>query len=192
MDAETAPRTRIPLTELFTGFFKMGICGFGGMLPWARRGIVDQQRWLTQAEFNDLLALCQFLPGPNIIGMSLALGARFAGPLGAITCFTGLMAAPMAIIIGLGIIYAQFADVPVVQRAFGGLAAAASGMVLVTALKICAPLRAQPLGIAIAAVSFVVIAIIRVPLAPAMLGLAPAAILLVWMARKRTQGANDR
>jgi len=175
---------RIPLGELFAGFFSVGVCGFGGVLPWARRMIVEQRRWLSPAEFNDLLALCQFLPGPNVINMSVAIGARFAGAPGILACFTGLMAAPMAIIIGLGVIYAEFATVPVVRQGFAGLAAAASGMVVVTALKICAPMRTQPMAIGIAALAFVVIAVLRVPLLPAMLLLAPASVALAALARR--------
>jgi len=174
----------IPLKDLFAGFFMMGICGFGGMLPWARRTIVEQRKWLSPTEFNDLLALCQFLPGPNVIGMSLALGARFNGAAGAMAALTGLMAAPMAIIIALGVIYAQFENDPVVRHAFAGLAAAASGLVVTTALKIVAPLRVSVLEMAIAAVAFVVVAVFRLPLGPAMLVMTPLAILAAWMRRR--------
>jgi chromate transporter len=181
-DAEQAA-PRIKLTELFAGFFYVGVCGFGGVLPWARRMVVERRRWLSQAEFNDLLALCLFLPGPNIINMSVALGSRFGGIPGVVACFSGLMAAPMAIIIALGIVYANFENNPIVQHGFAGLAATASGMALAAALKIASPLRARPLDIAIAAVSFVAIALLRLPLGPTMLVLGPVAILLVWRVR---------
>jgi chromate transporter len=184
MPDAASPSERIPLTHLFYGFFTIGICGFGGVLPWARRVIVDQRGWLSAVEFNDLLALCQFLPGPNVINMSVAIGSRFAGLPGIAACFIGLMAAPMTIIIGLGIVYANLADDPVVRRAFAALAAAASGLVLATALKIAAPLRGQPIGIGIAAVSFTAIALLRLPLLGTMLVLAPAAMLLVWLTRR--------
>lgn len=181
-----APRaaTCPSLPALFMGFFTIGVCGFGGVLPWARRVIVEQRGWLSAPEFNDLLALCQFLPGPNVINMSVAVGSRFAGIPGVAICFIGLMAAPMTIIIGLGIVYAQEADDPVVRRAFAALAAAASGLVLATALKIAAPLRGQLLQVAIAVVSFIVIALLRVPLLTTMLVLAPTSILLVWFTRR--------
>lgn len=175
---------RIPLTSLFSGFFGIGICGFGGVLPWARRMIVDRRGWLSATEFNDLLALCQFLPGPNVINMSVAIGSRFGGIPGVVACFVGLMAAPMTIIIALGIGYAQVEDNPVVRRAFAALAAAASGLVLATALKIAAPLRTKLLEVGIAAVSFTAIAVLRLPLLSTMLVLAPTAILLVWLTRR--------
>jgi chromate transporter len=175
---------RIPLGELFGGFFYIGVCGFGGVLPWARRSIVELRGWLSPGEFNYLLALCQFLPGPNVINMSVALGSRFRGLPGIVACFTGLMAAPLAIIIALGYFYMQFEDDPVVRRASAALAAAASGMVLATALKIAAPLRARPLDAAIAAAAFIAIAIMRLPLLGTMAVLAPAASLLVWLKRR--------
>src|SRR5256885_11325074 len=55
------------LSALFVAFAKISLAGFGGVLVWARRGIVDQHRWMTAEEFNDTFALCHFLPGPNIV-----------------------------------------------------------------------------------------------------------------------------
>ena len=152
-----------PLT-LFLGFLSVGVCGFGGVLPWARRMIVEQRRWLTAAEFTDLLSLCQFLPGPNVVNLSVALGARFHGVRGSLAAFSGLMAAPMAIVIALGALYERYGHYPTVRQAFAGLAAAASGLVLSTALKIAAPLRTRPLGIAVAVVTLLAIVVFRVPL----------------------------
>ena len=57
------------LLELFVAFAKMSLAGFGGVLVWARRGIVDQHRWMTADEFNETFALCHFLPGPNIVNL---------------------------------------------------------------------------------------------------------------------------
>jgi chromate transporter len=175
---------RIPLRALFLGFFTVGICGFGGVLPWARRVIVERRRWMTAGEFADLLALCQFLPGGNVINMSVAVGARFGGVPGVIAAFLGLMIAPVTIVILLGVAYARFEDDPLVRRAFAALAAAASGLVLATALKIAAPLRTRPLDIGIATLSFVAIAVLRLPLLGTMAVLAPLACLLVGLRRR--------
>jgi len=163
---------------LFAGFFSVGVCGFGGVLPWARRMIVDQRRWMTAAEFTDLLGLCQFLPGPNIINVSVALGARFHGVVGSVFAFSGLMAAPMAIVLTLAVLYSQFAEEPIVRNAFAGLAAAASALVLATALKIAAPLRTRPTAIGVALLTVGALVVLRWPL-PVVLGvMAPISILL--------------
>lgn len=166
------------LRALFIAFLGMGVTAFGGVLPLARHMIVERKRWLTGAEFTDLLALCQFLPGPNIVNLTVALGGRFHGVAGSLAALAGLVAAPMAIAIGLGSLYAQYGGLPVVRHGFAGLAAAASGLMLATACKIAWPLRARPLGAALALVAFVAIAVFRLPLLPTMLTLVPAGILL--------------
>ena len=67
------------LIALFVAFAKMSLAGFGGVLVFARRGIVERHRWMTADEFNETFALCHFLPGPNIVNLSVVFGARFRG-----------------------------------------------------------------------------------------------------------------
>jgi len=166
--------------SLFIGFFTIGMCGFGGVMPWARRMIVERRRWLSAAEFTDMLGLCQFLPGGNIMNVAVALGARFHGAAGAVVAFVGLMAAPVGVVIALGAVYDRYGELPVVRHGFAGLAAAAAAMVLANALKIAAPVRRQPLGIAIAALTFVAIAVLRLPLLPVLLAMVALSTVLMW------------
>ena len=158
----------------------VGISGFGGVLPWARRMVVEQRRWLSAGEFTDLLGLCQFLPGPNIINMSVALGARFHGWRGAMAAFSGVTLPPIGIVLGLAVLYDQFGDQPMVARALGGMAAAAAGLVLATALKIAAPLRADWRGMAIAGLGLVAVGLLQWPLLPVLIVLVPASVALHW------------
>ncbi len=173
------PTIDVPSSRsLFLAFAATGVLAFGGALPLARRMIVERKQWLTAAEFTELLALCQFLPGPNIVNLTVALGARFRGVPGAIAALTGLLAAPMAIAIGLGTLYARYGGFPPVHRAFVGLAAAAAGLILATACKIAWPIRNRPLDLGLAITAFVAIALVRLPLLPTMLALVPAGILI--------------
>jgi len=174
----TAPDGVPSSRTLFFAFLVTGVVAFGGALPLARRMIVERKRWLTAAEFTELLALCQFLPGPNVVNVTVALGARFRGVPGALAAMAGLLAAPMAIAIGLGSAYARYSQLPAVRHAFAGLAAAAAGLILATACKIAWPLRGRPLDVALAAVAFAAIARVRLPLLPTMLALVPFGILL--------------
>jgi len=176
-----ADQTNRPsVAALFFGFFTIGVFGFGGVLPWARRLVVEQRRWMTAAEFTDLLGLCQFLPGGNIMNLTIALGARFHGVIGSAAAFFGLMTGPVAIVICLGAIYDQYQHLPVVQRGFAALAAAAAGFVLANALRIAAPLRGQPQGIAVALVTFAAVAMLRLPLQIVLPLLAAVSTALVW------------
>jgi chromate transporter len=165
--------------DLFAGFFVVGVCGFGGVLPWARRMIVEQREWLTAAEFTEMLGLCQFLPGGNIMNLTIALGSRFRGISGAAACFLGLMTAPVAIVIGLGVVYDQYAGFPAVHRAFVALSAAAAAYLLASAWKIASPLRDRPVAIGVAACTFVVITVLRLPLLTALPVLAIVSTLVL-------------
>lgn len=135
---------------IFIAFFTVGVSAFGGALPWSRRMIVERRKWLTAQEFTDVLALCQFLPGPNTVNLAVVLGARYRGWRGALAALAGLLSAPLVIVSILGAVYARFATVPIVARSMAAFAAGASGLVLATAFKIARPLRRSPRGIAIA------------------------------------------
>ena len=87
--AAPPPAFRPSLAELFRAFAVVSISAFGGALPWARRMIVEQKRWMTTEEFNETFALSQFLPGPNVINFSVVFGARFGGPSGAAVALAG-------------------------------------------------------------------------------------------------------
>src|ERR1700722_19724813 len=145
----SAAREPPSIRAMFNGFFIAGLCGFGGVLPWARRMIVEQRKWLTPAEFTEMLGLCQFLPGGNVMNVTVVLGSRFQGIPGAIACLVGLMAAPVVIVIGLGVVYDQYADYPPVHRAFIALSSAAAANMLANAWKIVSPLRGRALAIAV-------------------------------------------
>ena len=124
--AAARPRT------IFLVFLSIALQGFGGVLPFARRVLVDRRAWLTPDDFNETLSLCQSLPGPNIVNMSIAVGGRACGWRGSLAAVAGLVGAPVVIVITLGVLYGQFGGLQLVQRAIIGLAAAAAGLVAAT------------------------------------------------------------
>jgi chromate transporter len=181
--AETQTTEAPTIGSLFNGFLLLGLTGFGGVLPLARHMIVEKRRWLTGAEFSEILSLCQFLPGGNIMNLSVAIGLHFRGIPGAVAAITGLIAAPTAIVLALGVIYTRYSHDPHIVHMFAGLAAAAAGLLISMALKIASGLRGRPFGIAVAVVIFVVIAVFRLPLVPTMLIAAPLSIFLMMKVR---------
>ncbi len=163
---------------LFRGFLSLGLMGFGGVLPLARRMLVEERRWLSAAEFADLLGLCQFLPGGNVINLAVAVGLRFRGVAGAAAALAGLLAAPSVVVVLLGTVYDRFGDHPAVRHAFAGLAAAAAGLLAGLAAKLVWPLLRQPVPAGLAVLCFLAVAVFRVPLLPGLLVLAPFSVLV--------------
>src|ERR1700692_4233804 len=88
---DTPTSTPPGLIALFVGVAKISLAGFGRGALWARRGIVDQLRWMTADEFNEAYALCHFLPGPNVVNLSVVFGSRFRGVPGGIAACAGLI-----------------------------------------------------------------------------------------------------
>jgi len=173
------------VAELFVAFVKVALSGFGAALPWARRMIVEQKRWMTAQEFNESFALSQFLPGPNVVNFSVVFGARFAGVPGAIAAFLGLMVPPLIIVLILGVLYAHFGELSVLSRMLSGVVCAAIGLLIATVAKMAKPMFTQGWDFAplVAIAAFVGVAILRWPLPYVFLGLAPVSIAFAWFKR---------
>ena len=182
-DARAAPRS-VTSSALFVGFLKIGLSGFGGVMPFARRMIVEQERWLSELEFLDVLSLSQFLPGPNIVNVSVIIGRRFRGVAGAVAASAGLMAMPLVIVLALATLYAQFSEVAAVRGACTGVSASASGLIVATALKLARPLKASTWQVIVAVTAFVGIALLRVPLPWLLAVLCPVSIAVAWRTRR--------
>jgi chromate transporter len=166
--------------ELFTGFLRVALCGFGGVLYWARRVAVEERRWLGEAEFVDVMSLCQFMPGPNTLNLALVLGLRFCGWRGAVAGFAGLMVAPFLIILAMGMLYTSYGNLPAVQSVLRGVAAVAAGMMVSMGLKMALVARIRNILCLVGIVAFVAVALLRLPLVQVLLVLAPAGIALAW------------
>jgi chromate transporter len=170
--------------ELFLGFLIVGMQGFGGVLPFARRMLIEQRRWLSEREFIEVLSLSQFLPGPNIVNVSIIVGSRFRGASGSVAAVLGLMLMPFLIVLALAALYAQFAAIEAVRGATNGVSAAATGLVIATAIKMAQPLKGVAWQIAMGVLTFVAIGLLRVPLLWALAMLAPLSIAIAWWSRR--------
>src|SRR6204780_5199614 len=128
------------LTALFVAFAKMSLAGFGGVLVFARRAIVEQHRWMTAEEFNETFALCHFLPGPNVVNLSVVFGSRFRGIAGGLAAFAGLLGPPVVIVTILAALYARFGEVEALRGILAGVACAAVGLLMAVVLRVMMPL----------------------------------------------------
>ena len=176
----------ISLPTLFVAFAKMSLAGFGGVLVWARRGIVDQHKWMTAEEFNETFALCHFLPGPNIVNFTMVFGSRFRGIAGGIAAFSGLLGPPLVIMTVLGALYQHFGEIEVLRRILAGVSCAAVGLLIAVVFRMMKPLinKRDGIGLVILAAVFVAIGVLRLPLASVLLVAIPVSIAITWFIRR--------
>lgn len=152
------------LRELFLGFLSIGARSFGGVMPWAHRVMVEERRWMTQADFAETMGLCQFLPGPNVGNSAIVLGKRWFGLRGSIVAFLGLFALPFVWVMALGLLYADFSPIPAVRAVVIGVGAAGGGFFIATAIKLGKALVTKPAATVVAAGCFLAVGVGRVSL----------------------------
>jgi chromate transporter len=184
-----APVHSLPpsLPALFMAFARMSLAGFGGVLVFARRAIVEQHRWMTADEFNETFALCHFLPGPNIVNLSMVFGSRLRGIAGGIAAFAGLLLPPTLIMTVLAIVYAHFGDVDVLRRSLAGISCAAVGLLIAVVFRMMTPLfkRMDAVGLILMLAVLTAIGVLRLPLQAVLLVAIPLSVGVTFILRRK-------
>lgn len=119
----TAAASRGTPAEVFAAFLKLGLTSFGGPiahLGYFRDELVVRRKWISEEAYVDLVALCQFLPGPASSQTGFALGLMRAGPLGAAAAFIGFTL-PSAILLVAFALSAAAVDGPIAEAVLHGL-----------------------------------------------------------------------
>ncbi len=162
-------------SDLFWSFTKLALQGFGGVVAIVQRELVEKKQWLTREEFLEDWAVAQILPGPNVVNLSLMIGDRYFGMRGALAALAGMLTFPLLIVMALAVLFAGVSDSPGIQGALRGMGAVAAGMIAATGLKLLTALTTNVMGslvcLVLAALTFVAIALLRVPLVWVLLGL---------------------
>ena len=166
--------------EIFTTFARIGLSGFGGVLFWMRRVLIQEKHWVTDEEMLEGLAIGQILPGPNVYNLSFMIGYRWFGLRGAFAAVGGLLAAPLVILVSLGLLYRAFSDVLVLQHALRGMAAVAAGLLLASAVGMAATLPRRLVPWLFMLLAFAGVGVMRWPLLYVMAALSPFAVFLAW------------
>ena len=173
-------------TELFVAFTLMALQGVGGVLVIVQHELVNRRKWLTQAQFVEEWSVAQVMPGPNVVNLCLMLGGKYFGLAGALAAVSGLIVAPMLLVLTLAILFGGVSDSAVAQGALKGMGAVSGGLIIATGLKLSKTMPQNPLGlwlaIAFAVITFTAVGIFRISLIWVLLGLGLLACLLTYRA----------
>jgi chromate transporter len=183
------------LGDLFWSFTVLALQGFGGVLAIVQRELVDKKQWLTREEFVEDWAVAQILPGPNVVNLSMMIGDRHFGWRGALVALAGMLTFPLLVALAFAALFAGIADVPAAQGALRGMGAVAAGLIAATGLKLVGALKTNVMGTpvcwALAATTFIAVALLRLPLVWVLLGLGGPASVWAYL-RLKTQIQLDR
>ena len=179
------------LHDLFWSFNMLALQGFGGVVAVVQRELIDKKKWLTREEFVEDWAVAQILPGPNVVNLSLMIGDRYFGFRGALAALAGMLVFPLVIVLVLAAVFAGISDTPSVAGALRGMGAVAAGMIAATGLKLIAALKGNVMGalvyIALAAITFVAIGLLRIPLPWVLIGVGGVACSWAYRQLGRAQ-----
>jgi chromate transporter len=190
INEHSIPHASLP--SLFWLFFQIGAMSFGGgLMAWVYREVVEKRHWLPASDLLSGVALAQVLPGVNITNLSIYVGQRMRGALGAATCLIALLTAPFFWVIGLAAIYHQIEAISWAHAFMSGVATSAVGLVLSVTLKsIRTSVRGiGPIGILLGI--FIAIGVLHWPLVPVVAVLAPISVVIAWYSTKPSDTAED-
>ena len=180
MDQTETHKPNVSRFALFLAFSRISLSSFGGAIFWARRELVERQRWITEREFVEMFTLGQLLPGPNVLNVTVMFGYRFAGWTGAAAAVAGFLGWPCLVVVGMGILYQHYGTLPQVQQALTGMSSVAAGLLLATVIKLSMVLPRDWRPWLFGALAFVGVGIMRWPLLWVMGALAPWAVVAAW------------
>jgi len=185
-DRHTDGTARVSLAAIFAAFFRLGVTSFGGgTAAWLYRAFVQRRHWISDQTFLTDVGLSRLVPGSAGVNLTVQVGQRLRGGLGALTAVLGLLSGPLVIVVVLAAGYARIAGNEVAHAVLDGVAAAAIGLTFATGLVLVPRGTAQIGQILITIATVLSVGVLRWPMLPVILCLAPLSIGLAVVQRRR-------
>jgi chromate transporter len=162
--------------ELFLGFLMVGVRGFGGVMPWTRRMLVDEHRWMDDRQFTQFLNLANPLPGANSLNLAVVVGNRFQGARGSMAALLGLLLAPICIVLTLAALVDRFGQAGPIKHLLPGVSVAAAGLVGGMGLRLTVRMEREVWRFGIGLAAFLAVVWLHLSLVLVLLALAPVGI----------------
>jgi chromate transporter len=168
---------RIGLAAIFAAFFRLGVTSFGGgTAAWLYRAIVQRRHWVGDQAYLVDVGLSRVLPGSAGVNLTVQVGRRLRGGWGALAAVIGLLSGPFFIVVGLAAGFARIAGSPVAHAFLDGVAGAAIGLTFATGLVLVPRGKAQIGELAVTIATVVAVGVLRWPMLPVIVCLAPVGI----------------
>lgn len=151
------------LPALFWSFARVGALTFGGgyaMLPMLEKECIKTHAWVTQEELMDCFAIAQCTPGVIAVNTATYVGAKERGPLGAAIATLGVIVPSILIILTIAALLDQFAHIPAVRHAFGGIRVAVAVLIINSVARLFKRNVKDGLGLFLCIAAFFLIAVL--------------------------------
>ena len=180
----------VSLLSLFLTFFKIGGFTIGGgyaMLPLVEREVIENKKWISASEFLNLLSLAQSLPGIWAVNISIFVGYRTRGVIGAIVATLGTISLPFIIILAIAMSFTHFSENPWIERFFKGARPAVIALIVVPMIKAIKQIGFTVYNVSVAAIAALLIWKMGVSPILIILVMGTGGLLLFWYRQKRVK-----
>ncbi|HUC11712.1 MAG TPA: chromate transporter [Stellaceae bacterium] len=172
----------VSLAAMFAAFFRLGVTSFGGgTAAWLYRAMVQRRHWIDDQAYLAAVGLSRVVPGSAGVNLTVQVGQRLQGGRGAIVAVLGLLSGPLFIVIGLAAGFAHIAGSSMAHAFLDGVAGAAIGLTFATGLVLVPRGRAQIGQLMITIATVISVGVLRWPMLPVILCLAPVGIGLALL-----------
>ena len=133
MQDQSKPAGRARALALFLTFLKIGAFTFGGgyaMIPLIQREVVEKNKWITNDDVLEIVAIAESTPGPIAINSATFVGYRTCGFLGALCATIGVVLPSFVVILAISFVLREFESLKAVQYAFAGIRAGVLALIL--------------------------------------------------------------
>jgi chromate transporter len=133
---DIAAKSKVSTGDIFLEFLLIGATSFGNIVPYLRNGLVVKRRWIDDKGFVELMSISETLPGLNATNVAVLLGDRLAGLAGSTAALVGVCLPGALVMYLAGIAYHIHGERPIVTAMLKGVAAASTGVVLATIVRL--------------------------------------------------------
>lgn len=152
------------LFSMFLSFFKIGAFTFGGgyaMIPLIQTEVVENQKWIENEEFLDILVIAQSFPGAIAVNTSIFIGYKISGAIGAILALLGTILPSFLIILTVVSFFMQFRSNYYVDLVFKGIGAAVPMLVLIAVISLSKSVDRNLKNLLIVIITVILISIVK-------------------------------
>ena len=150
--------------QLFLTFLRIGAFTFGGgyaMVPLIQREVVENRRWVSEADILDVVAIAESTPGPIAINVATFIGRRVAGVKGALCATLGVVLPSFAIIAVISYALEAFESLRAVRYAFWGIRAGVLALILKALVTLFRQCKKSAFAWAVMALAFAAVALLK-------------------------------
>ena len=181
--------------KLFFTFLKIGAFTFGGgyaMIPFIQKETVEKNKWISDDDILEIIAIAESTPGPIAINTATFVGYRTCGFFGAFCATLGVVLPSFLIISIVAFVLKQFSDIKAVQYAFVGIRAGVMALLIKALWSMYKKMSKNVLAYIIAVIAFVAVAVFEINVLFVIIGCAVIGLVSSIIAEKKERTKGDK